>query len=64
MAQITLTFDAIEEKQEALDAINAYEYKAKINEVLEFIRKKRKHDDNVSEDTLRTLQEIIDILEE
>ena len=64
MPQITITFDAIEEKQEALDAINVHEYKAKIDEVLEFIRSKKKYDENVSEETIRALEEIRDILEE
>lgn len=64
MSQITLTFDVIEEKQEALDAINASEYKNKISDVLDFIRKKKKYDENVSEETMRILEEIRDILEE
>lgn len=63
MNQITITFDA-EERQEALDAINAHEYKAKINEALEFIRQVGKYDENVSEETMRILEEIRDILEE
>lgn len=64
MSQITLTFDVIEEKQEALDAINASEYKNKISDVLDFIRKKKKYDEDVSEETMRILEEIRDILEE
>lgn len=64
MPQITITFDAIEEKQEALDAINVHEYKAKINDVLDFIRRKKKYDENVSEETLQALEEIRNILEE
>lgn len=64
MPQITITFDAIEERQDALDAINVHEYKAKINDVLDFIRRKKKYDENVSEETMRTLEEIRNILEE
>lgn len=64
MPQITITFDAIEERQEALDAINVHEYKAKIDDVLEFIRKEIKYNENLSAETSNVLQEIRHILEE
>lgn len=63
MPEITITFNA-EERQEALDAINVREYKAKIDDVLHFIRSKKKYDEDVSEETMRILEEIRDILEE
>lgn len=64
MPQITITFDAIEERQDALDAINVHEYKAKIDKVLEFIRKEMKYNENLSAQTSNVLQEIRNILEE
>jgi hypothetical protein len=64
MPQITITFDAIEERQDALDAINVHEYKAKIDDALEFIHRKLKYDENVSEETLHALAEVRSILEE
>jgi len=63
VAKIILEFDAIEEQEEALEAICVYDYKSKINKALEFIRKKNKYDDKVSIASLSLLEEIREILE-
>lgn len=44
MAKVTLEFDATEEQEEILTAINGWKYKAVVDDIFEFLRSTWKYD--------------------